>query len=675
MKTLEKELREALKGKHESIAGPEESLRTYGNKHLNLVKMERADQFLRLPNLEIPAPKGIQSEEVHAFLRKMAPEVFERWKALKGLSLNTKEAEEHLQAIQEAVGRAFASPETSSMLGPEYLDWLKQLKEKGAYLMVRSTGAEDSKESANAGGNVSRAYVAPDMAVFMQAVGDVVQSYFRKDSLQNRINANTNPFDEPLQLSVTAQELIGEAIGGAESPQDIPVSFVAFTNEPLYVGSEKFRAMRISLTYGHGEGVVGGVGIPTDSVLVLHSEAHPDQLYFVYDNQLKRERLAPQEREGMAVLEKTANPESLMAQPALNPKQLAKLYSSLVSMEAFFEGHPTDVEGVFKKGIFYFVQARPVNRKPLLPTYLKGTEGIVISIQGKTIVPGRASVVIATDRDTVRIETTLLEALKKYQAGVHQLVIVEQEEPQNSHPVVNFSGLAVPCLYVKEKSAVEALMNRVDAAHPLAVCMQTGKASLWDSAKAPLEGQIALGFAVHPAQIAVSLDVDNNGARSVAAVPDDLSALLIQIRETPKNIEQVMDHQLMKDLRENIKTIEDEWRKLPGKGEQIRKILNILQALDQKIKGAVEEARAPTERLQKLLHLKILETLLGGSGTENGVGQYNLMQAGALAEEAFELIAFQKQFSHPVRSGELLIGGKRAGSEESYAAWKVFLKI
>jgi hypothetical protein len=688
LQTLEKELMLSLKGKYNLIAGPVGELTQYGNKHLNLVKMEKAASFLRLPNLEIPAPKGLKSSDVEAFLRKEAPEIFKSWGALKALQMKNGDApfffdlpqtKDHLAAIQTAIKKTFSSPKAFSLLNPEIESWLEKLEKDQIFLMVRSTGAEDSKQAANAGGNLSRAYVKPNRAAFMQAVGDVVQSYFGKNSLQNRLNAKGDLFAEPLQLSVTAQALIGEPIGGATNPQDIPVSLVAFTNEPLYIGDEEFRAMRISLTYGHGEGVVSQEGIATDSVLILQSQSHPDKLHFIYDNQLKNERLAPQEKGDRIVLEKKQNPDCLINKPALSRQQLALAYSSLVSMEAFFEGHPTDIEAVFWKGKFYFVQARPVNRKPLLPTYLRGTQGIVSTIQAQTIVPGKASVLTALSKDSVLVANTLKEAEEKFQSGRHQLVVVAQSEPQNSHPIVNFSNLGIPCLYSKDKQAIEKLLKEVSETHPLAVCMQTGKIHLWDTSIAPLENEIVKGFAVHPAQIAISLNVENTSGMTPADIPTDLNELIIQIRTSPKNLDLIAQHKRIKDLKENIQKIENELKSLKTKPESAEKILFILKELNHNVEKAVEEAKAqfkqgaPEERLQKLLHLKILETLLAGPSQENGVGQYNLAHAAALSEEALELIAFQKECGS-ISSGNLLIAGKKAACREAYAEWKNFLK-
>lgn len=106
--------------------------------------------------------------------------------------------------------------------------------------MVRSTGgSEDTRETANAGGNASPCYVSPLPKDLAKALGEVVRSYFSYASLKNRINAKLNPFEAELQLAVTVQELIGEPIGGSANPNEIPTSLVLFSSEPVYVGGEK----------------------------------------------------------------------------------------------------------------------------------------------------------------------------------------------------------------------------------------------------------------------------------------------------------------------------------------------------------------------------------------------------------------------------------------------------
>ena len=289
--------------------------------------------------------------------------------------------------------------------------------------------------------------------------------------LQNRINAGQNPFNEDLRLAVTLQQLIGEPpCGGAKEIKEIPVSFVLFTSEPLYVGGEKFRAMRLSATYGHGEAVVGNKGIAGDTALILHSESNPDQLYVLYDNQEKPTRLVPMSKAAGIELEAVDNDPSLKNKRALSMAQVERIYRSGILMEAFYGGHPTDIEGVCKGDDVHFVQARPVNRKPMLPTYLDQSqkEAIVGKLQEQALVPGKASVVTITRKDEILFAQTLEKAQEEFPKGKYKLVVVAQPEPANSHPVVNFSSLGVPCLYAPDFKATEELASRIDSGHTAA---------------------------------------------------------------------------------------------------------------------------------------------------------------------------------------------------------------
>ncbi len=682
LKQRESHLIESFRDHREELTGPDQDLSRYGNKHANLIKMAKLDHALDLNFLEIPLPQGIAHEETMQILGTYAPEVFTQWAELQkksqlpGFSLDLAEIKHHLHLIDQAIGKAFSHPEAFKMLSTDMQSWLqKQLKE-GTFLMVRSTGAEDFHQMANAGGNLSRAYVSASPAEVMEAVGSVVQSYFSENSLRNRLNGKINPFNESLQLSVTMQALIGEPVGGAKKSSDIPVSFVGFSQEPIYVGEEKFRAMRVSLSFGHGEGVVGEAGIATDSVLILHSESNPEKLLVIYNNQIKRERLAPVKVDGRVILKKIENPPELHKLRSLGEKEIAQLYSHLSVLETYFS-HPTDVEGVFKNGKFYFVQARPVNRKALSPTYLKDVQGVTESIQAEILVPGQASIVSVTDERLILIAPTLKEAEELFQKDLHRLVIVQQSEPQNSHPVVNFSSLGIPCLYTKNLDAFHKVLGQVNEEHPIAVCMQTGTISLWDQAKGALKEAIVEGFAVHPAHIAISLDVEDVGFSPLAEAPPDFKEQIIEARKSIQGLQKLKEHSLLKDLKNHLAALQKELSAFPKKVKQAHQIKNILKELDRKIEESFAElemhSRQGSGHLEKLLHFKILESLLMGPVKENSAAQYSLLQANLLGEEASELINYQKQFSHSVRLGDALIKGRRAAPDEAYANWKRFL--
>jgi hypothetical protein len=675
---LENRLKRSMQAGKALILPPEEDLKKYGPKHLNLVKMNHLGQKLELTDLTIPAPHGISSNQVHDFLRQAAPQVFENWELLKQEpSLHTPRAVELLNGIDAGIDRAFSQEDAWKKLdlASEMMDWFAEMNREGHYLMVRSTGAEDSNQVANAGGNASFAYVPAHPKDVCHAIGAVVKSYFSRGSLQIRLSGGANPFEEELKLAVTTQQLIGEPLDGAKDPADIPVSFVLFTNEPLYIGTEKFRAMRISATYGHGEAVVKNQGIPTDSALILRSESQPDQLYLIYNNQQKVNRLCPQrDDEGDVALKPLENPKHMQKRPALSEKQLVDLYRSGILMESFFEDHPTDIEGVVKGDQIYFVQARPVNRKPLLPTYLASQDGVVKKHQAEMLVPGKGSVVTATDKEQVIFAPTLDEAegifgskSRVEQTAIIKLVIVTQPEPENSHSVVNFSGLMMPCLYTNNPAEVQEIIGQMSEDQPLVACMQTAVVSLWDTQKAPLEGQIQEGFAVHPAKIAISL---RSHVETESAAPSpEIVALLRQIPEDASALDKLEAHPQLKYLRAKARSLQA--RSLPL---EAAKRVHVLVELDRKITKAIEEMRAvlkrePKEKLHSLLHLKILETLLVGSG--QGLGRHTLSDVEPLAKEITLIADYQKELPFPAQGAHLVLLAQN--NPTALPQWRQFL--
>ncbi|MBA3603259.1 MAG: hypothetical protein H0W50_06390 [Parachlamydiaceae bacterium] len=504
----------------------------------------------------VPLPRGISSDQVHSFLQAAAPEVFVLWKQLGNLYstyvegyspfLERPEPAKILLAIENTIKSAFekAGKEDPIFeklgLSNDLLEWIQERKDAGHYLMVRSTGAEDSLQTANAGGNVSKSYVIPEREQFCNALGEVAASYFGYASLQNRLNAQENPFKSDLKLAVTAQELIGETIGGSSDEKDIPVSLVLFTNEPFYTGNESFRVMRLSATLGHGEGIVGNQGIACDTALILISQVDPSKLYIVYDNKAKPERLAHiLNEQGEVILGKIANPSSLINKPVLTHQQIKDLYLTGITTEKYFENHASDMEIVIKKDQIYAVQARPINRPLLLPTHLDmrkvaelPASPIVEKIQAEMIVPGKASVVIVRNARKVLFARTLEEAEKKYVKGKHQIVLVCKDEPANSHPVVNFSGLGIPCLFLPEGETAEKMLEQIFRHHKLAVCVQTATLNLWDTSKGKIEECVSEGFAVHPAKIIVSLPIEKAPpiAETTTKISQDVKNALLEIR-------------------------------------------------------------------------------------------------------------------------------------------------
>lgn len=654
------------------LSNADSSFSDCGNKYQNLMEMARVINALQLEDLIIPAPQGISTHEVKTFWEKRHPEILTYWRQLQQFAAEYQDAIpflEHpqsaafLEKVHRTVGEALSAHCEIQL--PE--EWLS--KKKGCFLMVRSSGSEDSDGAANAGGNESISYVsASDRTAIRSAIGSVIQSYFSKTSLQNRINAGQNPFEGELSLGVVLQELIGEPVGGAPDPKDIPISFVLFTNEPLFIGSEPFRVMQVSATYGHGEAVVGDGRIATDTIFILHSVANPSEIYIVYETQAKTERLVPIKTDPVK-LGIIPNPQNLVHQRALSDEQILKLYRDAILVEGIFEDHPTDIEGVIKNGIVHFVQARPINRKSILPTYLSSQDGVLATVHAEAIVPAQASVLAIQRREEILCAHTLQEAEERLNgSSVPKLVIVSVRPPATAHSVVNFRGLNIPCLCVSDTQTREDLLNRINGDHPLAVCMQTATLNLWDSTKANLADAIEKGFAVHPVTFSPSLPVVDPFIHR-----PKLSKEMEKLRNMVRRFQwEEIEHEI-KQLRQEIQQLHSQ-AKDPLQ-DKIKKNLDALRHLEAYLSQTLKEAKLAAAassglRLRSLFYLKVLETLLIGSATETrSIGQSSLLDAKALILETEQLIHYEKTLTHPAYFAHLLPYGSFASE-----AWTSFLR-
>lgn len=708
---LEEHIGVLMSNARAALSTNEEELEKFGKKHKHLIEQARLVEGLQLPGIVIPIPHGINSDVVKAFLEKQSPTIFNHWKDLgrmyaeyKGSSpfLEQPESKLLLEKIQQEILHAFekASQQEdlfNTLVGEEMTSWIEAMDRQQNFLMVRSTGAEDSRLTANAGGNESKNYVNPSRQSICEAAGKVIASYFSFSSLQNRINAKLNPFEDELRLAVDTQELIGEPIGGSLNPKEIPVSLVLFSSEPLYVGGEKFRVMRISATYGHGEAVVEAKGIPTDTALLLISEAHPDRLYVLYDNQAKLDRLAPILTPEGIQLGKIPNPPSLVNRPALNADLLRRLYVWGVVGEKFFGDHPTDMEIVIKGETIYPVQARPINRPDLLPTYLDlkkvdslPTSPISKKLNGEMLVPGKASVIIAKNANEVLFANTLKKAQDQFLENQHRVVVINQEEPANSHPVVNFSGLGIPCLVIKEEETViKQLIDETTEQTPLVICVQKGTLNQWDTQTANVEDYTSKGFVIHPARIAVSLPVATppNVLKKQSEVPQEVLDLILAIKSASTHeiaqsiLKDLQQHGWVTALKERKEELAQhllEHKIIPN---EVKTTHTVLQELDHRLELVFNEAQAAlshassTERLRPLFHLKALEQLLiQKPKSGDSLAQYSVVDVEPLYQQAVLLIDYQKKFSHPCHFADILLKASKVPDQATQQEWQNFLE-
>src|SRR5690606_428904 len=105
----------------------------------------------------------------------------------------------------------------------------------------------------------------------------------------------------------------------------------------------------------------------------------------------------------------------------------------------------------------------------------------------------------------------------------------------------------------------------------------------------------------------------------------------------------------LKELRDEIREITSQFNASPYPLEAVGHRLEALQQIEEQTKRALEEAKAVLKtrapnRLEKLLHLKVLEAAVIGSKAEY-LGKYSLQDHKALHQSAKELLNYQKEFS------------------------------
>lgn len=693
----------------------------YGNKHNNLVKLHDIVASLGIEGVTVPLPFGLASQHVEAFLKKQESVLFDTFHVLavryndfikEGKSpatfLEEREVIELMTKIQEAIISAFkAAAENPSILetlpeAEQLEEWLTGLRAWGAYLMVRSTGQEDSAV-ANAGGNLSVNYVSPTLDAVLESAGRVIASYFSIASMRNLLLARVNPFEQSPRLAVTMQELIGEPIGGASNSANIPVSCVLFSNEPYYTGTkladDRFRALRVSCGFGHGEAVVGNQGMGTDTALVLQSRSNPDELYVLYDNQEKPQRLAPERNSytGQVSLVPLDNPEDLRERRTLDLSLVRRLFDLGARLEKAFD-YPVDSELVIKNGIIYLVQARPINRKELLPTYIdvskmsKQSQNIEKSLQAKVVVSGVGSAVIVRDPSRILICDTLEKAQDLYKEEQHDLIIIGKDEPANSHPVINFAGLGVPVLYSPDtKEVTQVVAQTGQKKLVLAVCMQEGTLTLWNEESTKADDLTSSGYVSHPAPMSLSLSLAKQPPILKGAVklyiPPDLSALLYTIRvaETAQVARQALltlsQHPFVVDASTKTKQLKERVALLGERATPASKlVLEAAEQLEQESARAFRELNATlatdnVSRLEKLLKTKVVQALLLGEftskATVSGLSRLSMQEAFAASDLTLQ---YQEALAQPAQlSSEALLSKQAVGALQEQE-WVAFLQ-
>lgn len=447
---------------HQIISADYSDVNQYGNKTANLASIKAIIDQLKNQNIPVEVPEfmGIAHDEVKNFLQvagalEQINDVWEQFKShQRGRVELTDEGKAFLVLIRTTIDEAFKKDFfiADSDRNQELQSFLKRIHGNNLKLMVRSTGKEDSKEMANAGGNESIANVEAEIKEISLAMSRVLQSYFSEKSFNQRIAAGESEislFSDPF-FPVLLQVMVGE------KAFNIPTSGVAFSREIL---GNTPQVVSIDATFGHGEAVVNSL-YPADTFYV-----GPGNLIHAIIR-IKHTRLSP--KEGDAGLMPVANDKTLQKQSSLSPEQIHYIAQTARALEEARD-EAIDMEFVVLSNQIYVVQVRPIVEAKNQPSYLSDDFVNHISINNQVsmspIVSGGGELKEISSNDQVIIADKIGQALDIYLSKNKEeqerilLVISGENAPQTSHEATTFRSNNKPVMYVRELDKAKAIIT------------------------------------------------------------------------------------------------------------------------------------------------------------------------------------------------------------------------
>jgi len=452
----------------------------FGNKTHNLSILQ--EQFKgeikvgeKVFKVRVPAFVGISDKQVRDFLNTKFVDGFSgRWQKLvgeyardKAEILRTKKLPKDFLDAADSIAKNIRETFTKNTFpfdkAPKsFLD-----KSKNSFLMVRSTGKEDSEEMANAGGNESIANVSPDEKAVSQAMGEVVASYISEKSFAQRLAlATTEQHVEEILITpfmpILLQIMIGEksiALKNIDDelsadPRDDPTKTlragVMFTTE---AEGNTPGVTQIQATFGHNEGVVNSL-VPVDTFYVTNEVVHPVL-------RRKMQRIVPVHTAAeMRDLRPKPNGKKLHEAVSLGNETVQTLKNLANKIENSY-GKAMDVEFVVDptNDTIYLVQARPIIQNQLNPSYLKIDKGELKEDQKQKGVrigvgDGRAKEIKKINE--ILIEDHLGAALTRYldmsvdEREKIKCVITREMAASTSHEATTFRAEQMPILQLDE---------------------------------------------------------------------------------------------------------------------------------------------------------------------------------------------------------------------------------
>lgn len=440
--------------------------------------------------VEVPAYAGLTSNVIQSMLKdKCNLNVADKWRSIieKHFPLNLPEIREEAMKskkfpeafftdcalLRKEITDAFASlslrakegNDLNILFGVNNLNSLiDEVQGQNERLMVRSTGKEDTKELANAGGNTSVANVTPSFQNILEATAEVITSYFDEKSLKQRLGANDSSlFDITALTPVLNQKMVGNSNLLALSKCGVMFTEDSESRllDPLTENATSGITV-IQSANGHNHGVVNSL-IAVDTYFINN-----ERVVFPIIRP-KTHSVVPTQKSGELRLE--ANHPTFISASSLSLSAIETLKNFSERLEEFYSG-PMDVEFIVdeeKKKIF-IVQARPIihssgaaaacyipdPKKLNTSEILKGT---AIGVAGGGLRLGKPHELI--------VDVDISKALDQYQScdnpSIIKAIIVAKMAPSTSHWATIFRNEGKPVVNIDQLETVQSWLENSEA--------------------------------------------------------------------------------------------------------------------------------------------------------------------------------------------------------------------
>ncbi|MFZ4098791.1 MAG: PEP/pyruvate-binding domain-containing protein [Chlamydiia bacterium] len=415
---------------------------SYGYKAANMLLWEQA---FHKTGVSVPQVIPIRHAIMASFLDEAIPGWREDYKqALRSAPIDFPK----LQQLQAKFRDAFTRNPDRTIEALGLKPFLTASYDATSCWMVRSTGREDTEETANAGGNESVSWVPPTAEAMAHAIAEVASSYMNDQSLQQQQVAGV-PLDAEPFIPILIQRMIGAVPG--EATHGRYASGVVFTREPQ---GPTPGVVVIDACFGHGSGVVDALA-PADTYYCLDDGAR----YSVIRS--KELQVGPLETGpgGIPNMGLQSNPAAIWDQPTLSARNLT-LIDKVARQAAEFYGRPMDLEFVLDRQTqhLYVVQARPIVHPDSGPgAWIDRRRALALGLRAvqmkKCLVSGHQRPVLIRDPATeLVVGKTLKEALDDAiddkRGALPLAAIVDSDEAgrASAHAATTFRQAAIPVL-------------------------------------------------------------------------------------------------------------------------------------------------------------------------------------------------------------------------------------